>query len=86
MSLQIAKLVLYSRKGAIREVAFRTGALNILTGAPQTGKSALIDIIDYVTGRRECNVADGVIRKFVGLVRGALSAERWSNIRGAPQS
>ena len=66
MSLQIAKLILYSRKGAIREIAFRTGTLNILTGAPQTGKSALIDIIDYVTGRRECNVADGVIRKFVG--------------------
>ncbi|MCY4120824.1 MAG: DUF3732 domain-containing protein [Acidobacteria bacterium] len=66
MSLQIAKLVLYSREGAVRELALRTGQLNILTGAPQTGKSALIDIIDYVTGRRECNVAEGVIRKYVG--------------------
>ena len=66
MSLQIAKLVLYNRDGEIRELPFRTGQLNILTGAPQTGKSALIDIIDYVTGRRECNVADGVIRKYVG--------------------
>ena len=66
VSLQIAKLILYSREGAVRELGFRTGRLNILTGAPQTGKSALIDIIDYVTGRRECNVADGVIRKYVG--------------------
>ena len=66
MSLQITKLVLYSREGAIRELALRTGQLNILTGAPQTGKSALIDIIDYVTGRSECNVAEGVIRKYVG--------------------
>lgn len=66
MSLQIAKLILYSREGAVRELALRTGQLNILTGAPQTGKSALIDIIDYVTGRRECNVAEGVIRKYVG--------------------
>ena len=66
MSLQIAKLVLYSKGGAIRELEFRTGELNILTGAPQTGKSALIDIIDYLTGRRECNVADGVIRRAVG--------------------
>ena len=66
MSLQIAKLILYSRKGAIRELALRIGQLNILTGAPQTGKSALIDIIDYVTGRWECNVAEGVIRKYVG--------------------
>ena len=66
MSLQISKLILYSRDGAIRELKFRAGELNILTGAPQTGKSALIDIIDYLTGRRECNVADGVIRRYVG--------------------
>jgi hypothetical protein len=66
MSLQIAKLILYSRQGQVREVVFRTGALNIITGASKTGKSAIIDIVDYVTGRSECNVADGVIRKYVG--------------------
>ena len=66
MSLQIAKLILYSREGAIRELPFRTGELNILTGASKTGKSAIIDIVDYLTGRSECNVAEGVIRKFVG--------------------
>jgi hypothetical protein len=66
MSLQIIKLVLYSRSGEVRELEFRTGALNILTGASKTGKSAIVDIVDYVTGRSECNVADGVIRKYVG--------------------
>lgn len=66
MSLQIAKLILYSREGAIREVLFNTGTLNVLTGASKTGKSAIIDIVDYVTGRSECNVADGIIRKYVG--------------------
>ena len=66
MSLQIAKLIIYSREGEIRELPLRTGALNILTGASKTGKSAIIDIIDYCTGRSECNVADGVIRKHVG--------------------
>ncbi|MFN4275361.1 MAG: DUF3732 domain-containing protein [Ferrovibrio sp.] len=65
MSLQILKLVLYSHRGEIRELEFTPGALNILTGASQTGKSAIIDIIDYCTGRTECNVADGVIRKKV---------------------
>jgi hypothetical protein len=38
----------------------------VLTGASKTGKSAIIDIVDYCTGRSECNVADGVIRKHVG--------------------
>ena len=66
VSLQIAKLILYSRRGEVREVAFRAGKLNILTGGSKTGKSAIIDIIDYCTGRGECNVADGVIRKHVG--------------------
>jgi len=66
MSLQIQKLILYSRKGEVRELQFRTGCLNVLTGASQTGKSAIIDIVDYVTGRSECNVAEGIIRKYVG--------------------
>jgi hypothetical protein len=49
----------------MREVSFRTGALNIITGGSKTGKSALIDIVDYCTGRSECNIADGVIRQSV---------------------
>jgi hypothetical protein len=66
MSLQIAKLILYSRRGEVREIVFRPDALNVLTGASKTGKSAIIDIIDYCTGRSECYVAEGVIRKYVG--------------------
>lgn len=65
MTLQIAKIILYSHRGEIRELAFRTGSLNILTGASKTGKSALIDIVDYCTGRGECYVAEGVIRRHV---------------------
>lgn len=66
MSLQIAKIILYSRKGETRELAFNPGRFNVLTGASKTGKSAIIDIVDYCTGRSECNVADGVIRRYVG--------------------
>ena len=66
MSLQIAKLILYSRNGDVRELKFNPGRLNVLTGASKTGKSAIIDIVDYCTGRSECNVADGVIRRYVG--------------------
>lgn len=47
MSLQIAKLILYSRKGEVRELEFNPGRLNVLTGASKTGKSAIIDIVDY---------------------------------------
>lgn len=66
MSLQIAKLILYSRKGEVRELKFSPGHLNVVTGASKTGKSAIIDIVDYCTGRTECYVPDGVIRRHVG--------------------
>lgn len=66
MSLQIAKIILYSREGKVRELKFNPGKLNVLTGASKTGKSAIIDIVDYCTGRSECNVAEGVIRRYVG--------------------
>ncbi len=65
MSLQISKIVLYSKSGEIRELQFHLGKLNIITGASKTGKSAIVDIVDYCTGRSECYVADGVIRESV---------------------
>ena len=56
---------MYSPNGQTREIAFRLHGLNIITGVSQTGKSALIDIVDYVTGRDYCYVAKGVIRDTV---------------------
>lgn len=65
VTLQIAKIILYSHDGRIRELPFQIGALNVITGASKTGKSALIDIVDYCMGRGECFVAEGVIRRHV---------------------
>ncbi len=41
------------------------GTLNIVTGASKTGKSALLDIVDYCWGRSECTIAEGEIRRGV---------------------
>ncbi|KTT69575.1 DUF3732 domain-containing protein [Sphingomonas sanguinis] len=65
MTFQIANIILYSHDGRIRELPFRIGELNVITGASKTGKSALIDIVDYCTGRGDCYVAEGVIRRHV---------------------
>ena len=65
MTFQIANIILYSHDGRIRELPLRLGELNIITGASKTGKSALIDIVDYCTGRGDCYVAEGVIRRHV---------------------
>lgn len=65
MSFSIKALVLYSHDGEQRIVPFREHGLNIITGKSKTGKSAIIDIIDYCLGRGSFNVAEGFIRKRV---------------------
>ena len=65
MSLQLRGISVYSHEGERRDVEFKLGALNIVTGASKTGKSALLDIVDYCWGRDECTVPEGEIRKSV---------------------
>jgi chromosome segregation ATPase len=65
VSFTIRAIVIYSHTGAQRIVPFRSHGLNIITGKSKTGKSAIIDIVDYCLGRGSFNVAEGAIRKKV---------------------
>ena len=65
MSFSIAAIVLYSHEGDVRELRFKDSGLNIITGNSKTGKSAIIDIVDYCLGRGSYNVAEGEIRRKV---------------------
>ena len=65
MSFSICAIVIYGHTGAMRIVPFRSNGLNIITGKSKTGKSAIIDIVDYCLGRGSYNVAEGAIRKKV---------------------
>lgn len=61
--LQIKEIVIYNTKNEDgRIVEFRRGKVNIITGSSHTGKTALLDIVDYCLGSNSCNVAGGVIR------------------------
>jgi len=61
--LQIKEIVIYNTKNEDgRIVEFRRGKVNIITGSSHTGKTALLDIVDYCLGSSSCNVAGGVIR------------------------
>jgi hypothetical protein len=62
MSIQIIDVVLYSHDGRKRVLALKPGRVNIITGASQTGKSALSDIVVYCFGSRECHIAHGPLR------------------------
>jgi len=65
MKLQIRAIAIYSNDGELRDVRFHLDKLNIVTGASKTGKSALLDIVDYCWGRAECTIAEGEIRRSV---------------------
>ena len=65
MSLQILDIVLYSPGGEVRKVSLRPGEVNVITGGSKTGKSALVHIVDYCFGSKECPVPEGPIRQAV---------------------
>jgi hypothetical protein len=49
----------------VRQLAFRLGALNVITGGSKTGKSAIQQIVEYCLGNGTCEVPAGVIWKSV---------------------
>lgn len=65
MSIQIRAIGIYSTTGDRRQVTFQLGRLNVVTGGSKTGKSALLDIVDYCWGRDECTIPRGEIRRSV---------------------
>ena len=64
MNFTINSVILWSRKREYspRILPFKNGAVNIITGASRTGKSALIPIIDYCLGSDKCTIPVDVIR------------------------
>ncbi|UXL40087.1 DUF3732 domain-containing protein [Pseudomonas fragi] len=64
MKLQIRKLILWPKNGGVpRELEFKLGKVNIISGSSKAGKSAVIPIIDYCLGSERCAIPVGTIRK-----------------------
>ena len=64
MNFTINSVILWPRKQEYspRILPFKSKAVNIITGASRTGKSALIPIIDYCLGSDKCTIPVDVIR------------------------
>lgn len=54
--VQLISVAIYNRDGRVRTVDFQLGRLNIVTGASRTGKSALLDIVDFCLGRDDAPI------------------------------
>lgn len=64
-SLQIIAIGIYNAAGERREIKFRLGRVNIITGASLTGKSAIIKIVDFCLGRNDFIIPIGPISETV---------------------
>jgi DNA repair ATPase RecN len=59
--MQLLAIVLYNATGDRQVVEFKPGALNVVTGSPGTGKSALLDIVEFCLGRSTVTMPVGPI-------------------------
>ena len=59
--MQIKFISLYGKNSERRDIEFKLGKVNIITGVSNRGKTSLIDIIEYCLGSSECNVKAGYI-------------------------
>lgn len=69
--MKVKKIFIYSYDGRVREINFNLDGVNIITGAKSTGKSSILDIIDYCSGRSECLISSGTISNkasWVGVI------------------
>lgn len=63
--MQLLAIALYSNSGDRRILEFKPGALNVVTGESKTGKSALLDILEYCLGRDSLQMPIGPITQTV---------------------
>lgn len=63
--MQLISVAVYNWDGRVRPVDFHPGRLNVVTGASRTGKSALLDIVDFCLGRDEAPIPQTKVFKSV---------------------
>ncbi|WP_294307359.1 DUF3732 domain-containing protein [uncultured Chryseobacterium sp.] len=63
--MQINKVILYSLKGEKRILPFNLSKVNIITGESKSGKSAIIEIVNYCLASSGCDIPEGIIRDTV---------------------
>ncbi|MBL0574624.1 MULTISPECIES: DUF3732 domain-containing protein [Aeromonas] len=65
MKFNIDKIILWLNNGKTRELTFEKNKVNVITGASSTGKSEIIDILDYCFFSSESNISESIINENV---------------------
>lgn len=64
--MRINSIILYNENGEHRELSFKEG-VNIIAGTKNTGKFAIIPIIEYCLGNSKLNIVGSVVRENVAF-------------------
>lgn len=67
MRWQIETIMYFSRHGKRRDLSFDLNKVNIISGDSGTGKSAVLQTIDYCLGSSECHIPEFIRRMVVGV-------------------
>lgn len=65
MNFNINKIVLWLKNGKIREIDFQPNKVNLITGGSHTGKSAILEIIDYCFFSSKSRISESMINENV---------------------
>lgn len=65
MNFTINKIVLWLKNGKIREVDFKPNKVNLITGGSHTGKSAILEIVDYCFFSSKSRISESMINENV---------------------
>lgn len=63
MNFNINKIVLWLNNGKIRELEFKPNKVNLITGGSHTGKSAILEIIDYCFFSSKSRISEDTINE-----------------------
>jgi len=65
MNFTINKIVLWLKNGKVRVVNFEPNKVNLITGGSQTGKSAILEIVDYCFFSSKSKISESKINENV---------------------
>ncbi|WP_219584305.1 AAA family ATPase, partial [Vibrio parahaemolyticus] len=63
MNYYIKKLIIWFKNGTSRELEFLPNKVNVITGRSNTGKTAIMDIIDYCFFASKSKISESTINE-----------------------
>jgi hypothetical protein len=63
MKFHLQKIILWLNNGKRREIEFKPNKVNVITGDSSTGKTAILEIIDYCFFASESKISESVINE-----------------------